>query len=208
MAATRSPRFRASTAALPRSPGELSSSAPDANGRRPPTSRGLVRVRSRGRAAAAARWHWLRLTAGDSVDLATVERFEAPADDSPTLGRNQPLWCGSGRKYKHCYLGHPAELPPLPERVAWLRRKALACLERRGGAVESVEFQNALLRARRRLRRRGRDPASDRLRPLAAAAAIRWADHPHAGSGGAVGADRLALTGRRAVRRKAPWQQR
>jgi hypothetical protein len=85
-------------------------------------------------AAAAARWRRLGLTADDSADLAMVERFETPAE-GPKLGRNQPCWCGSGRKYKQCHLDRPAELPPLPDRVSWLRRKMVAYLERRGGPV-------------------------------------------------------------------------
>jgi hypothetical protein len=94
-------------------------------------------------AAAAARWRRLGLTAGQSVDLSTVKEFEATADDTLKLGRNQPCWCGSGRKYKHCHLGRPTEAPPLPERVAWLRRKTFAYLERRGGAIESVVADHA-----------------------------------------------------------------
>lgn len=38
------------------------------------------------------------------------------------LGRNQPCWCGSGRKYKVCHLGK--EELPLAERAAWLYQKA------------------------------------------------------------------------------------
>ncbi|WP_147262035.1 SEC-C domain-containing protein [Blastococcus sp. TF02A-26] len=95
-------------------------------------------------AAAAAGWRRLGLTAEDSADLAMAEQFETPADDIPRLGRNEPCWCGSGRKYKHCHLGRPAELPPLPERTSWLRRKTLAYLQRRGGAVESVIADHAL----------------------------------------------------------------
>ncbi len=41
----------------------------------------------------------------------------------PGLGRNQPCWCGSGRKYKKCHLGR--EQLPLGERVAWLYTKAM-----------------------------------------------------------------------------------
>lgn len=94
-------------------------------------------------AAAAAGWRRLGLTAEDSADLAMVEQFETPADDIPRLGRNEPCWCGSGRKYKHCHLSRPAELPPLPERASWLRRKTLAYLQRRGGAVEAVIADHA-----------------------------------------------------------------
>ena len=32
-----------------------------------------------------------------------AERFEAPSSSQP-LGRNEPCWCGSGKKYKHCHM--------------------------------------------------------------------------------------------------------
>jgi tetratricopeptide (TPR) repeat protein len=43
----------------------------------------------------------------------------APRND---VGRNEPCWCGSGRKYKKCHLGH--EELALPQRVNWLYEKA------------------------------------------------------------------------------------
>jgi hypothetical protein len=43
----------------------------------------------------------------------------APRND---LGRNEPCWCGSGRKYKKCHLRN--EQLPLGERVGWLYAKA------------------------------------------------------------------------------------
>jgi tetratricopeptide (TPR) repeat protein len=49
-----------------------------------------------------------------------LERFEVqPRDD---IGRNDPCWCGSGRKYKKCHL-HREQLP-LEERAEWLYQKA------------------------------------------------------------------------------------
>lgn len=39
------------------------------------------------------------------------------------IGRNEPCWCGSGRKYKKCHLGN--EPLPLPERADWLYAKAV-----------------------------------------------------------------------------------
>ncbi|MBP2324573.1 tetratricopeptide (TPR) repeat protein [Kibdelosporangium banguiense] len=49
-----------------------------------------------------------------------LERFQVePRHD---IGRNDPCWCGSGRKYKKCHL-HREELP-LEERAAWLYQKA------------------------------------------------------------------------------------
>lgn len=38
------------------------------------------------------------------------------------LGRNDPCWCGSGRKYKKCHLS--GEVLPLSERAGWLYAKA------------------------------------------------------------------------------------
>ncbi|TDH50782.1 zinc-binding protein [Mycobacterium eburneum] len=67
--------------------------------------------------------------------LALLHRAEAPPDHPLVqllqryrieprgdLGRNEPCWCGSGRKYKKCHLGR--EELPLAERVAWLYTKA------------------------------------------------------------------------------------
>src|SRR5262249_18345606 len=50
-----------------------------------------------------------------------LERFQAMP--RPGLGRNQPCWCGSGRKYKTCHLRD--ERLPLDERAAWLYQKAV-----------------------------------------------------------------------------------
>jgi hypothetical protein len=49
-----------------------------------------------------------------------LEHFQA--GPRPDIGRNQPCWCGSGRKYKVCHL-HREQLP-LAERAAWLYQKA------------------------------------------------------------------------------------
>ena len=67
--------------------------------------------------------------------LALLRRAGMPADDPlvellarfevtprPDLGRNEPCWCGSGRKYKQCHLGR--ERAPLAERSGWLYEKA------------------------------------------------------------------------------------
>ncbi|SEK60218.1 SEC-C motif-containing protein [Blastococcus sp. DSM 46786] len=92
--------------------------------------------------AAVARLRRLGFSRQDSPDLAVLERFaEAPVERS--LGRNEPCWCGSGRKYKVCHLNRP-EQPSLPDRVGWLYRKAVAYLERRGGEVRSVVSEHAL----------------------------------------------------------------
>jgi len=49
--------------------------------------------------------------------------------------RNEPCWCGSGRKYKQCHRDQ-LPLPPLAERVPWLEQKTVLYLDRRGGAVD------------------------------------------------------------------------
>ncbi|MFP5283682.1 MAG: SEC-C domain-containing protein [Actinomycetes bacterium] len=51
-----------------------------------------------------------------------LERFRpAPARMMP---RNEPCWCGSGRKFKQCHLRQTDRLP-LPERATWLYQKAV-----------------------------------------------------------------------------------
>lgn len=67
--------------------------------------------------------------------LSLLRRAGAPADDDlvvlmehfrppqrSDLGRNDPCWCGSGRKYKACHRNR--EQQPLAERAAWLYQKA------------------------------------------------------------------------------------
>ena len=34
---------------------------------------------------------------------------ESPSQSRPALGRNDPCWCGSGKKYKKCHLSDESE---------------------------------------------------------------------------------------------------
>ena len=99
----------------------------------------------RGDAVGAARlWRRLGTDEVDNVDLREIAPFaESPASST---GRNEPCWCGSGRKFKHCHLGEPPTFP-LPERVGWLCRKAIAYLERRGGGTFEDVYEHAIMRA-------------------------------------------------------------
>jgi SEC-C motif len=86
--------------------------------------------------AAAALGRWLAIDAGvDEPDVVAVRPFATAVGPEP--GRNDPCWCGSGRKYKQCHLGTVA-VAPLAERAAWLYRKAVGYLERRGGATTEL----------------------------------------------------------------------
>jgi hypothetical protein len=99
----------------------------------------------RGDAPRAARlWRGLPRTEVIAADLREVER--AAGAFSQRDGRNQPCWCGSGRKYKHCHLGATG-LEPLPQRVGWLCRKAVSFMERRGGSAQSDAVAIATARA-------------------------------------------------------------
>ncbi len=61
--------------------------------------------------------------AGAEPDDPLVELLEQhQAKPRGGLGRNEPCWCGSGRKYKKCHLGR--EQLPLAERAGWLYAKA------------------------------------------------------------------------------------
>ncbi|HEU5003181.1 MAG TPA: SEC-C domain-containing protein [Actinomycetota bacterium] len=84
----------------------------------------------RGNAAEAAAY-WRRLDPLPTEDLAVVEGFARAG--APQLGRNDPCWCGSGRKFKACHLGRPL-LAPLAERVPWLYEKAWMYATRSGEA--------------------------------------------------------------------------
>ncbi|MDP9821614.1 SEC-C metal-binding domain-containing protein [Nocardioides massiliensis] len=57
----------------------------------------------------------------DDDSLVQVLQHFRPVDRSD-LGRNDPCWCGSGRKYKVCHRGR--EVLPLEDRAAWLYQKA------------------------------------------------------------------------------------
>ncbi len=42
--------------------------------------------------------------------IGKVFREPAPEPVRPELGRNEPCWCGSGRKYKKCHMNEDESL--------------------------------------------------------------------------------------------------
>lgn len=89
--------------------------------------------------------------------LSLLRRAGAPADDELVvllehfrpnerrdIGRNDPCWCGSGRKYKVCHRNR--ETQPLAERAAWLYQKAGSYLSDGPWRAEVIEL--AQIRAR------------------------------------------------------------
>lgn len=122
----------------------------------------------RGEAAAAlGRWTAIGMATDDPL-ARVLAPFAVAAGPEP--GRNEPCWCGTGRKYKQCHLGRPRRAP-LPERVGWLCRKADAYLDRRGGAVEEHLLGYADLRLLDGGRYLGADPDGGPDAALAAALA-------------------------------------
>jgi hypothetical protein len=97
----------------------------------------------RGDARGAMKW-WRTLTELPEA-AAEIEPFLGPSGDRK-LGRNEPCWCGSGRKYKQCHLGS-TERPPLPDRVGWLCRKASLWLEHCAGDQRQLVVDLAFARA-------------------------------------------------------------
>lgn len=89
----------------------------------------------RGDARGATRW-WREL---DEVHPAasTIAPFLTPATGRTKIGRNDPCWCGSGRKFKQCHQA-VSELPALPDRIAWLCRKATLWLEHTIGETREL----------------------------------------------------------------------
>lgn len=79
--------------------------------------------------AEGARSLWRRLEGPPADDLAALPE---PGSAGPKLRRNEPCWCGSGRKYKACHL-RLGDRPPLPERFGWVLQKPISFLFRRSG---------------------------------------------------------------------------
>lgn len=102
----------------------------------------------RGDAARAERF-WRRLAGTPMVDedLERLAPFLAAATSAgrSAPGRNDPCWCGSGRKYKQCHQGELPR-PTLAERVPWLARKAAAFVTRRLDLTEDDAVEVALAR--------------------------------------------------------------
>jgi hypothetical protein len=81
----------------------------------------------KGEAAEAAQlWRSIGANRAERELMAAEEFAQRPGNK---LGRNEPCWCGSGRKYKLCHLGEPMTAP-LPDRVGWLATKAISYLKR------------------------------------------------------------------------------
>lgn len=78
--------------------------------------------------------------AADHQLVELLEHFRSVA--RPDLGRNDPCWCGSGRKYKKCHLNR--EQLSLEDRAAWLYQKAGAALL---GAGSYGPFSSLLMQA-------------------------------------------------------------
>lgn len=95
----------------------------------------------RGDARAAMRW-WRELDEPHPAASA-IAPFLAPTTGRTKLGRNDPCWCGSGRKFKHCHQ-NVNDLPALPDRVAWLCRKAAMWLEHATGEAVHLPMELAI----------------------------------------------------------------
>lgn len=65
--------------------------------------------------------------AGFARELAEEIAPFAAMRPPPMAGRNERCPCGSGKKYKHCHLGH--ELHPLADRAGWLYVKLMRYLQ-------------------------------------------------------------------------------
>ena len=87
--------------------------------------------------AVTALARWTELEDPDPIEVATCRRFIA--SPGAKLGRNDPCWCGSGRKYKTCHLAG-TEQHPLADRHQWLYRKAVGFLRRHGQAPRDLVY--------------------------------------------------------------------
>jgi hypothetical protein len=95
----------------------------------------------RGDARGAMRW-WRELDEPHPA-ASTIEPFLASVSGSARTGRNDPCWCGSGRKFKQCHQ-RTTELAALPDRVGWLCRKATLWLEHAVGESRQLVAELAV----------------------------------------------------------------
>lgn len=95
--------------------------------------------------ARGALGHWQNLTESPSA-VETIKRVLEPSSDRPKLGRNDPCWCGSGRKFKQCHQRN-GSTPALPDRVGWLVQKASLWLENCTGVESDLVAELAMERA-------------------------------------------------------------
>ncbi len=95
----------------------------------------------RGDARGAMRW-WRELEEPPAA-ANTIAPFLSPTSGRPKLGRNDPCWCGSGRKFKQCHQGG-TDSPALPDRVAWLCRKASLWIEHSAGESHHLVTELAI----------------------------------------------------------------
>jgi SEC-C motif len=86
---------------------------------------------------------WRTLELPDNAEVRAVESMARRV--AVKRGRNDPCWCGSGRKLKVCH-GDAPEPIPLPDRVPWLASKADGYVVRRGGEAALDLFDLALAR--------------------------------------------------------------
>jgi hypothetical protein len=93
--------------------------------------------------AVEAKSLWSQVFSHADADLQAIESATVgQGNPGAGLRRNEPCWCGSGRKYKVCHL-RANELPPLPDRFSWLLRKTVAYVERRGAPLSRVVTETA-----------------------------------------------------------------
>ena len=111
----------------------------------PAVDRAAWYASDRGDAAYATRL-WRLLQDTDPADVDVIAPFARPGGGAPKIGRNDPCWCGSGRKYKVCHNGE-APTPALADRVPWLARKPVAYLERWGADASQTLWDHAEYRA-------------------------------------------------------------
>ena len=102
-----------------------------------PTIDRLAWTRSDQGRADDAKALWRQLGMPNHPDLAVLEAVTSVTAARAGMRRNEPCWCGSGRKYKVCHL-RITTLPALPERFKWVLQKPIAYLNRRGGRLQEL----------------------------------------------------------------------
>jgi preprotein translocase subunit SecA len=102
---TAAPQPQTTTSAAPlEASATTSSDNGSASGAAAAAAPALTGAAAKGLAAAVARRGGLQYQHGEQVAAAGAARGAKPSTtEGPKLGRNDPCWCGSGKKYKRCH---------------------------------------------------------------------------------------------------------
>jgi hypothetical protein len=69
--------------------------------------------------------------------LAWLSQWYSSSEARPDTGRNDPCWCGSGRKYKHCHMRADMRKGTLTKNVTPNQKEMMSRAQKRMDAAKA-----------------------------------------------------------------------